>query len=142
VNPSDLSNDSDPLFVSEFYSNLKILSQDLYKKSSHGSTTQTAPQGPVAATSHTATSIPASTPSERRMPLQRSGSKGTSSLTGLGASSGDYFSPRSLNERIRNYVRVSNVPQEFADRYLTEDSTHQLHPAAQGDSEEKTEPVN
>lgn len=40
VNPSDLSNDADPLFIAEFYKNLKILSQDLYKKSA---TTQSAP---------------------------------------------------------------------------------------------------
>ena len=32
VNPADLSNDNDPRFMSEFYKNLKILSQDLYKK--------------------------------------------------------------------------------------------------------------
>ncbi len=33
VNPLDLSNDADPKFITEFYKNLKILSQDLYKKS-------------------------------------------------------------------------------------------------------------
>ncbi len=33
MNPVDLSNDADPRFVAEFYKNLKILSQDLYKKS-------------------------------------------------------------------------------------------------------------
>lgn len=33
VNPNDLSNDADPQFLAEFYKNLKILSQDLYKKS-------------------------------------------------------------------------------------------------------------
>ena len=31
VNPSDLSNDSNPLFMAEFFSNLKILSQNLFK---------------------------------------------------------------------------------------------------------------
>lgn len=33
MNPADLSNDADPKFLAEFYKNLKILSQDLYKKS-------------------------------------------------------------------------------------------------------------
>ena len=33
VNPEDLSNDADPQFLAEFYKNLKILSQDLYKRS-------------------------------------------------------------------------------------------------------------
>lgn len=33
MNPLDLSNDADPKFLTEFYKNLKILSQDLYKKS-------------------------------------------------------------------------------------------------------------
>ncbi len=41
VNPEDLSNDADPKFLGEFYKNLKILSQDLYKKSAvtHAQTT-------------------------------------------------------------------------------------------------------
>jgi hypothetical protein len=33
VNRLDMSNDTDPLFTAEFYKNLKILSQDLYKRS-------------------------------------------------------------------------------------------------------------
>jgi len=33
ANANDLSNDNDPRFLAEFYKNLKILSQDLYKKS-------------------------------------------------------------------------------------------------------------
>jgi hypothetical protein len=41
----------------------------------------------------------------------------------------DYFSANNLSERIRNYVRVSNVPQEFAERYLMEESTQQFHAA-------------
>jgi hypothetical protein len=32
VNPDDLSNDTDPRFLDEFYKNLKILSQGLYRK--------------------------------------------------------------------------------------------------------------
>jgi hypothetical protein len=129
--------------MSEFYSNLKILSQDLYKKSSHSTAIASAPQ--TSAAGGTSVLPAASTPSDRRMPLQRSGSKAGSALSlaisanAGGASGGDYFSPVSLNERIRNYVRVSNVPQEFADRYLTEDSTLQLHTTAHGDSEEKAE---
>merc|ERR1711927_25661 len=42
VNASDLSNDSDPAFLAEFYKNLKILSQDLYKKSVVASTNSAA----------------------------------------------------------------------------------------------------
>ena len=42
VNPSDLSNDADPKFLAEFYKNLKILSQDLYKKSVVASTNTSA----------------------------------------------------------------------------------------------------
>jgi hypothetical protein len=34
TNPKDMSDDADPVFLAEFYKNLKILSQDLYKKSS------------------------------------------------------------------------------------------------------------
>ena len=32
VNPQDLSNDSDFFFMTEFYSNLRLLSQELYKQ--------------------------------------------------------------------------------------------------------------
>jgi hypothetical protein len=39
VNSADLSNDNDPRFLSEFYKNLKILSQDLYKKTAVAGTT-------------------------------------------------------------------------------------------------------
>jgi hypothetical protein len=122
VNPDDLSNDSDPAFVSEFYTNLKILSQDLYKKSSHSSSSSSSGQQA------------ASTPSERRVPLLRTGSKGGSLgvATAAAVPTGDYFSTNNLSERIRNYVRVSNVPQEFAERYLLEESTHQSHGTASG----------
>lgn len=41
MNPEDLSSDADPRFLAEFYKNLKILSQDLYKKSA-GTTQQNA----------------------------------------------------------------------------------------------------
>jgi len=37
VNADDVSNDGDPKFLAEFYKNLKILSQDLYKKSATNS---------------------------------------------------------------------------------------------------------
>ena len=36
ANDQDLSNDADPKFLTEFYRNLKILNQDLFKKSSTG----------------------------------------------------------------------------------------------------------
>eukprot|EP00599_Poterioochromonas_sp_BG-1_P015133 CAMPEP_0173155160 /NCGR_PEP_ID=MMETSP1105-20130129/13936_1 /TAXON_ID=2985 /ORGANISM="Ochromonas sp., Strain BG-1" /LENGTH=2955 /DNA_ID=CAMNT_0014071525 /DNA_START=806 /DNA_END=9673 /DNA_ORIENTATION=- len=39
VNANDLSNDNDPKFMAEFYKNLKILSQDLYKKTAVTQTT-------------------------------------------------------------------------------------------------------
>jgi len=155
VNPSDLSNDSDPLFVSEFYSNLKILSQDLYKKSSHpiaaaaiSNTSSSTSNNPTIIGSNLATattsssqgttggnSNPASTPSERRIiPLQRTGSfsKGTNltstpnnnnNISAAGSNSNDYFSPVNLTERIKQYAKISNIPSEFIDRYLKEDST-------------------
>ena len=42
VNPKDLSNDADIMYMAEFYKNLKLLSKDLYKKSS--GTPASAPQ--------------------------------------------------------------------------------------------------
>jgi hypothetical protein len=41
VNPQDLSNDMDPRFMAEFYKNMKILSQDLYKKSASAQSAST-----------------------------------------------------------------------------------------------------
>ncbi len=127
MDPSDLSNDADAIFMGEFYTNLKILSQDLYKKSSH-TLTATA-------------SASSSTPSDRRGitgGLQRTGSfskgsvpalKGGASVSAEKEKEREYFSPSSLQERLKQYVKVSQgtIPLEYIERYVNEESTQQLH---------------
>ena len=56
MNPSDLSNDNDPVFIAEFYKNLKILSQDLYKRSA--TTAVSTPARPNASLAGAAASAP------------------------------------------------------------------------------------
>ncbi len=143
MNPSDLSNDADAIFMGEFYTNLKILSQDLYKKSSHTLTSTT--------------SAPSSTPSDRRgIPggLQKTGSfsknsvpapKGGSSSVSLEKErekEKEYFSPSSLQERLKQYVKVSQgtIPMEYIERYVNEESTQQsLHHSVSGTEEDENE---
>jgi hypothetical protein len=105
VNPSDLSNDMDPAFMTEFYMNLRILSQDLYKRSSNTSTSA-------------ATPAPATDTSKRR-----SGIVGTHYPSLHGKHSGtnitsDYFASQNLHDRLKMYQQVGGVPSEFLERYL------------------------
>lgn len=152
VNPSDMSNDSDLAFTTEFYKNLKILSQDLYKRSAS-----------TAVVSHP---VAVAGPSEKKSNrLQSSGSFGSlrnleesvagatksvaaprvgadSSMYAFNpasliadeadnasivrdsaaapAASADYFSPESMQERMRMYLAEGGVPIEFVERYSLE----------------------
>ena len=137
----------DPAFVAEFYKNLKILSQDLYKRSAVGN----AASAPVASV---ASSM--AMPSEKRT-LLRGSSFGTVEdgmpagiMAGFGASGAgggranlggsnraplsgvvggldsmslsdrDYFSPESMQERMQMYLREGGIPSEFIERYSNE----------------------
>jgi hypothetical protein len=140
--------------MGEFYTNLKILSQDLYKKSSHT----------LSLTSSTVATAPSSTPSDRRgLPggLQRAGSFSKGSVGSVTQTSSkvssssferekdrekdrEYFSPMSLQERLKQYVRVSQgiIPMEYIERYVNEENTQQQSlytsvPVIEEDEEEK-----
>jgi hypothetical protein len=94
--------------MAEFYTNLRILSQDLYKRSKNES-------GGV------------TTPANRRTLL--GGMKGVASSSSLlahtnptktpdrSSSHADYFATQSMQERIRQYAEEGGIPVEFLDRY-------------------------
>jgi hypothetical protein len=72
VNPSDLSNDNDPVFIAEFYKNLKILSQDLYKRSA--TTAVSTPARPNASLAGAASAPNSSAPPPLQKRMSRLGS--------------------------------------------------------------------
>ena len=106
MNPMDLSNDNDTLFINEFYKNLRILSQDLYRHKKADANVNV------------------------RRDVQR---KQLSSrrLSGLGGSLGlsdnekdntlqQYFTADSMNARVKQYAAVGGIPAEFVDKYTKE----------------------
>jgi len=134
VNPKDLSNDADIMYMAEFYKNLKLLSKDLYKKSSSSNAGASTPQ------------ILGSVSRENSRDVggkQKSLSKPirTSSSSDLNK---DYFAPDSMRERLKMYTSESNngtgmaaasIPGNYFDRYSQEkklvDSPHKTKvPAA------------
>jgi hypothetical protein len=139
VNPSDISNDADPEFTAEFYTNLRLLSQDLYKQSTRS-------QGGGSSGS--------SAPSDRRpgLGMRRASSAGVNKLLrggsggaldaagGAGGAGGgqksstspggqnqpvDYFAATNINERMKQYAQQGGIPMEFLDRYSQETATTQ-----------------
>ena len=115
VNPKDLSNDGDLLYIAEFYKNLKILSQDLYKKSS----------------------------SEVSAGPKKSAASSAVKKGGREDKDKDYFTPDSIRERLKLYTSEANhgsgyaqasVPGSFFDRYsqekTSESSRHPVAPSA------------
>jgi hypothetical protein len=118
VNPSDLSNDSDPKFLAEFYKNLKILSQDLYKKSVVASTTAPGPKG--AQPRGKLKPQPSFSAKDRDAFLSaqaaQSEDAGAAGATALGHSA-DHFSAESLHDRMRLYAQQGAIPLDYLDRY-------------------------
>jgi hypothetical protein len=133
VNPKDLSNDADAAFTSEFYSNLKILSQDLYKHSTNSVAKQIA-----SAATNANGSESSGTPgklmrglSNKLHALTGSTKAGTdSSAAGTPRNAGgngegvekekDYYSEDSLAERMKKYAQATggqSIPLEYLERY-------------------------
>jgi hypothetical protein len=104
-----LSNDSDPLFVAEFYKNLKILSQDLFRKSVVVDN-QIPPR-----LERRLSSTGARRNSYRFTPQQGA------ALEGLSAAAADddteYFATEKLSERLKQYAVEGGIPLEFVQRY-------------------------
>lgn len=138
VNPSDLSNDADPKFLAEFYKNLKILSQDLYKKSVLAST-GAAPFGSPGGKADPSARNPklgkykstsfgpknadmqvsmaaavSSIAEERDREREREGAGGNNAAF---AHPADYFTAESLHERMKMYAQQGGIPLDYLDRY-------------------------
>lgn len=127
VNPSDLSNDADPKFLAEFYKNLKILSQDLYKKSVVASTNSSAaafssPAGKADAGRNNPKLAKFKTQASMKnldIPSNVSGGDEASAVVGNPAFAhpADYFTAESLHERMKTYAQQGGIPLDYLDRY-------------------------
>jgi hypothetical protein len=146
VNPDDLSNDSDPRFMAEFYKNLKILSQDLFKKSAVAQTnfrntaTNAANPAPLRRVSKQLSMVASnSRPSLGGFNTENSsswkdlssaalaaaafGENVSNTTLGMSAESAfqthpeDYFAADSLMERMKNYAQQGGIPMHYIERY-------------------------
>lgn len=115
----------DPKFLAEFYKNLKILSQDLYKKSVVASTNTAAAAG----FGSPGTKGPAKLNKFKQQPSFSSKDRevvssaqaaadeaGAAGAAALGHPA-DHFSSESLQERMRLYAQQGAIPLDFLDRY-------------------------
>jgi hypothetical protein len=128
-----LSNDHDPKFLSEFYLNLRILSQELYKKSTSTPTGRRMNVSSSASTLQTTAAAPAG--------LQSLFAQDNNNLGGYDHSNAamtmiqepslvdheeqiqgaaDYFGPQRIQDRMRLYAQGAGFPMEFLDRYNEE----------------------
>lgn len=126
VNPSDLSNDADPKFLAEFYKNLKILSQDLYKKSVVASTNSSAaafssPAGKAdgGRNNPKLAKFKAQVSSKNLdIPLSASSNDDATAVGNPAfAHPADYFTAESLHERMKTYAQQGGIPLDYLDRY-------------------------
>lgn len=119
VNGKDLSNDMDPAFLKEFYRNLQVLSQDVYRHSSNDMMRD--------ATSGSDAGMSGKGSMKGSRLLKLTGSLRGDQLADKVQSMDDvsegntdgYFSKDSLQERMRQYANEagSNIPIEFMDKY-------------------------
>ncbi|CAM9130892.1 unnamed protein product, partial [Ectocarpus fasciculatus] len=113
INPTDMSNDTDPAFMAEFYTNIKILNQDLYKK-----TTVAGPN--LGATRPTTRNMLSRGDSHRNL----SQTRGQSSTHLLNQEArptpGEYFTAQHMQDRVRQYAEEAGIPAEYIERYSQE----------------------
>lgn len=94
------------MFIAEFYKNLKILSQDLFRKTVQDEIQVTNPLSPKP---------------ERRSSMRRSSFRFAGSLAdGGGGEDVDHYSSASLMERVRQYAAEGGIPMEFVERYASQ----------------------
>lgn len=152
VNPNDLSNDADPKFLAEFYKNLKILSQDLYKKSAVAQTNfaPTSLRGSIVSIPG-ATSLSSASKAKQRGSTLRSSFLQEESLASLafhgdengsgpssptarvapaeptttttGSAAQEDFRQDTLFERMRVYAQQGGIPLDFLERYQASKSS-------------------
>lgn len=135
-----MSNDTDPAFMAEFYTNIKILNQDLYKKTTVA-TPSIGVTRPNTSTHRPMSSVDGVKPGSRM--LNRSDSKlnlsrGDShrNLSGgaqtrvssahfissqeARASPVEYFTAQHMQDRVRQYAEEAGIPSEYLERYSQE----------------------
>ena len=132
----DRWNDQDPAFISEFYTNLRVLSQDLYRHSmSSGnaigkSSTQQSPTSVLSRQSSRRQSLGAIGPSSSGLGLSRAPSfrapridernlsrAGSDIDTPRSEDVDNYFLPVSIEDRLKKYAKAGGLPSDFVDRY-------------------------
>jgi hypothetical protein len=103
VNPVTQSSDSDPAFVTELYKNLKILSQDLFRKTNAPAAGDPSHQSQI------------SPKMERRNSMRRNSFK----FAGTPAAQEDpeYYTSANLLDRVKQYAAEGGIPMEFVERY-------------------------
>ena len=116
INPDDLSNDSDPVFMNEFYRNLRILSQDLYKYSQ----TKKVESATTHSSSHKL-SVRQLAAIGRSPSMSSDGFNEAERRRGGAITSGQqYFGADSMHERVKQYAQECGIPTEFLERYVEE----------------------
>lgn len=132
----DLSNDTDPAFMAEFYTNIKILNQDLYKKTTVAGS-GAAPTRPTTSVLRPQTGAAESKPSSRM--LSRSDSKRNVLSRGEShnatrqqssshlhtpetarAAPSEYFTSQHMQDRVRQYAQEAGIPSDYLERYSQE----------------------
>jgi hypothetical protein len=109
VNPSNLSNDIDPIFTAEFHKNLKILSQDLYTRE-----TSTEYQNAIITSN--------SNSDNKRHDDDTIRAPATIKIypSSAGDISGTYFDPKNMQERLEKYAKECGLSNESLNRYIEE----------------------
>lgn len=95
-------NDSDPLFVAEFYKNLKILSQDLFRRTVSADAKQISRQASVSQTN----------PATIKKSVSHRNFVDVDEEQAV-----DYYTSTNLHERVKQYAAEGGVPAEFVERY-------------------------
>eukprot|EP01042_Synura_sphagnicola_P000785 gene785-873_t len=117
VNAADLSNDLDPLFISEFHKNLRILSQDLFSASLAGSSISPLPRvRPVSVSLQAGVDNYTSRPTAAIDESLGTLNFGDQSIS----TPSTYFDPVHLHDRLRRYAAEGGVSVETVDRYLND----------------------
>jgi hypothetical protein len=115
--------------MTEFYTNLKVINQDYYKRSTIGAGLSTLssskrlltglgdkPKGLVRGDSKR--SVKTESPDTQRNLLRI---KSSNAIEIVGApKANDYFNAQHLQDRVRQYAQEAGIPLEYLDRYTTE----------------------
>lgn len=115
--------------MTEFYTNLKVINQDYYKRSTIGAGVPSLPGSKRAlgslaekpkglARGDSKRSVKADGGDAQRSLLRM---KSSNAIEVVGApKANDYFNAQHLQDRVRQYAQEAGIPLEYLDRYTTE----------------------